>query len=189
VEFLDVTLEARPRSLADLASDLASFYLDALHMRIEPAAAGGLAVRVGRARLTFSKAAVASIEPFYHFALLVPGDRFEAALEWLRHKTTLLPDRGTGGDVFHFDNWKARACYCLDPAGNIVEFISHHGVAEAELEEHSLPPSSRDSRSDWSAVTRRTSPTRSGDGSGYGFGMETSAIPIASRSRASERAR
>jgi len=68
-------------------------------------------------------------EPFYHFAFLVPGDRFDAALEWARERTNLLADE-TDETVFDFDNWDAKACYFLDPAGNIVELAAHVGIAE-----------------------------------------------------------
>jgi len=63
-------------------------------------------------------------EPFYHFALLVPGDRFDAAHVWAEERFELL------GGVFDFENWDARAVYFLDPAGNIVELIAHHGLEE-----------------------------------------------------------
>ena len=70
-------------------------------------------------------------EPFYHFALLVPGDRFEAALAWARDRVELLPDEESGELVFDFSNWEAKACYFHDPAGNIVELIAHRGVGES----------------------------------------------------------
>jgi hypothetical protein len=63
-------------------------------------------------------------EPFYHFALLVPGDRFDAAHAWAEEWFDLL------GGIFEFENWDARAVYFLDPAGNIVELIAHHGLEE-----------------------------------------------------------
>src|SRR6266540_834225 len=71
-------------------------------------------------------------EPFYHFAFLVPGDRFEPALDWIGERTELLPDPESGEVVFDFDNWDALACYFHDPAGNIVELIAHRGVDESE---------------------------------------------------------
>jgi catechol 2,3-dioxygenase-like lactoylglutathione lyase family enzyme len=61
--------------------------------------------------------------PFHHFALLVPGDRFDAALDWLGAATSVL-------DTRPFDFWDARAAYVHDPAGNIVELIAHRGEAE-----------------------------------------------------------
>jgi hypothetical protein len=63
-------------------------------------------------------------EPFYHFALLVPGDRFDSAHAWADERFELL------GGVFDFDNWDARAVYFVDPAANIVELIAHHSLEE-----------------------------------------------------------
>jgi catechol 2,3-dioxygenase-like lactoylglutathione lyase family enzyme len=69
-------------------------------------------------------------EPFYHFALLVPGNRFDEALKWAGERARLLPDPESGEILFDFDNWGAHACYFQDPAGNIVELIAHRGVDE-----------------------------------------------------------
>ena len=68
-------------------------------------------------------------DPFHHFALLVPGDRFDAARAWLGERTETLA-RDDGETVFAFDFWDARAVYFHDPAGNIVELIAHAGTAE-----------------------------------------------------------
>jgi len=63
-------------------------------------------------------------EPFHHFALLVPGDRFDAARAWAEERFELA------GGVFDFESWDAQAVYFLDPAGNIVELIAHRGLEE-----------------------------------------------------------
>ncbi len=107
MRFVTVTLRA-PRDEAD---DVAAFYDD-------------LGVDAG---LVFEPA---DNRPFYHFALLVPGDRFAAALEWARGRVELLPGGDRDGVVFDFSNWDALACYFHDPAGNIVELIAHRGVGE-----------------------------------------------------------
>jgi hypothetical protein len=73
-------------------------------------------------------------EPFYHFALLAPGDRFDALLAWASERVELLPDPDTGEVVFDFSNWDARACYFHDPAENIVELIAHRGIGETGAE-------------------------------------------------------
>lgn len=73
-------------------------------------------------------------EPFFHFALLVPGNRFDAALEWISDRAELLSDPATGEVVFDFDNWDALACYFHDPVGNIVELIAHRGLDESGVE-------------------------------------------------------
>jgi hypothetical protein len=108
MRFAEVTL-AGPGGLAE-------FYGDVLELPLD-----GDAIRIGETLLRFEPADDGA---FYHFALLVPGDRFEAALGWARERVELL------GDVFDFDNWNAHAVYFHDPAGSIVELIAHHGLEE-----------------------------------------------------------
>ena len=123
-EIARVELEAPGDSLAALAD----FYGATLELRTERDDGGGVVVHVGAAELAFA-AAPAGARPFYHFALLVPGNRFDAALGWIGARAALLP--GAHGEaVFDFDFWDARACYFHDPAGNIVELIAHHGLAD-----------------------------------------------------------
>jgi hypothetical protein len=109
VRFAEVTLSA--------PADLRDFYGGELGVPLD-----GDAIVVGETRLSFR---VADGGAFYHFALLVPGDRFDAALAWAEKRVELL------GDVFEFDNWDASAVYFHDPAGNIVELIAHRGLEEA----------------------------------------------------------
>src|SRR4051794_35587540 len=118
MRFLRVTLEAPVARLAELAS----FYEDDLALPL----AGPLTFRVGETELALHPTRG---EPFYHFALLVPGDRFAAALEWAAGRAALLPRAGTDEPVFDFGFWDAQACYFHDPAGNIVELIAHRGIA------------------------------------------------------------
>jgi hypothetical protein len=125
IDFIDVLFHASRAS----SQSLASFYGDRLGLEAAEEPDERLAFQVGSARLTFAPAAETA-EPFYHFALLVPGNRFDRAYEWLGARTRLLPDPESGDTVFDFDNWDAKASYCLDPAGNIVELIAHHGIDE-----------------------------------------------------------
>jgi hypothetical protein len=108
VRFAEVTLIG--------PADLRDFYAGALGLPRD-----GEAIIVGETRLRFR---VESGGAFYHFALLVPGDRFDAAHVWARERVELL------GDVFDFEAWDARAVYFHDPAGNIVELIAHHGLED-----------------------------------------------------------
>ena len=109
VRFAEVTLET--------PLDLRDFYGRELGLPID-----GEAVVVGETLLRFEVEEGSAA--FYHFALLVPGDRFDAALEWAQEHVELL------GDVFEFENWDAAAVYFHDPAGSIVELIAHHGLEE-----------------------------------------------------------
>jgi len=97
-------------------AELTSFYHDVLGLPLD-----GETIVVGETRLRFREEDRGA---FYHFALLVPGDRFDAALAWIRERVELL------GDVFESDDWASRAVYFHDPAGNIVELIAHHGLDE-----------------------------------------------------------
>ena len=108
---------------AGSASVLEEFYAERLGLE------GG--VTIGETRLTFESG---QGEPFYHFAWLVPGNRFDAALAWISERTQLLPDPETGEVIFDFANWDALACYFHDPVGNIVELIAHRGIDESSTE-------------------------------------------------------
>jgi hypothetical protein len=108
MRFVEVTL-ASPL-------DLRAYYGRELGLPLD-----GEVIVVGETRLEFG---VEDGGAFYHFALLVPGDRFEAALAWARERVDPL------GDDFEFEAWDARAVYFHDPAGNIVELIAHHELEE-----------------------------------------------------------
>jgi catechol 2,3-dioxygenase-like lactoylglutathione lyase family enzyme len=123
VDFQRVRLQAGAGDMGPL------IYFYAAALGIERA--GTRALQIGATELEFVPS---SGKPFYHFALLVPGDRFEAALEWARGRTELLPDPETGDVVFDFEAWSAKALYFHDPAGNIVELIAHRGIGEAGTE-------------------------------------------------------
>ena len=110
-------------------SDVAAFYGVRLGLNVGEPETGRVDVQLGKARLEFS---AAGGEPYHHFALLLPGDRFEAAYTWIAERVDLLPGRD-GSSVFEFQGWPAKASYFLDPAGNIVELIAHPGIAEAGL--------------------------------------------------------
>lgn len=125
MRFRRVRLQAPAGSL----SVLDDFYADRLSFeRLEEK---GVGVNVGETQLVFR---VGAGRPFYHFALLVPGNRFDEALAWIADRTVLLPDPESGEVLFDFDNWGALACYFHDPVGNIVELIAHRGIEESSAE-------------------------------------------------------
>ena len=104
-------LSARLRAPSELLQTLADFY--------EPFGTTGVEFVAGENG------------PFYHFAFLLPGDRFDAAFDWAGERFELLPRPGSGELVFDFSFWDALACYFRDPAGSIVELIAHRGVDES----------------------------------------------------------
>jgi hypothetical protein len=112
---------------ADVQTAVEDFLCRGLGLPAADAAAGEFAVQVGASRVSFAGARGA---PFYHLALLVPGDRFAAARDWLADAAPLLPEAATGETTFDFSFWNALACYCEDPAGTILELIAHRGIGE-----------------------------------------------------------
>jgi catechol 2,3-dioxygenase-like lactoylglutathione lyase family enzyme len=114
MRFTSVTLAGPP--------GLSAFYRDVLGLPLD-----GDAIVVGETRLRFEPGDDAA---FYHFALLVPGDRFDAALAWAQERVEILAD-SAGERVFRTeDEWNSSAVYFHDPAGNILELIAHHGIEE-----------------------------------------------------------
>jgi hypothetical protein len=117
---LDVALS----SGAQVMPALGWFYVDRLGCVACTSDAERLSLRIGESTLRFE---ASRGDPFYHFALLVPGDRFAAAFRWADDRVELLPGED-GATVFPFGFWDATACYFHDPAGNIVELVAHQGV-------------------------------------------------------------
>ena len=124
MRFSEVRLDAP----ATLLAQLARFYADGLGVPGVEHRASEVVVPIGETRLAF---AASDDEPFYHFALLAPGDRFAAAHAWAREVVDVLPNAGSSENVFDFGFWSAQAFYFHDPAGNIVEVIAHRSLEES----------------------------------------------------------
>ncbi len=110
------------------------FYADRLGLAERAVEGSGFAVRAGSSQLELFP--VSDGEPTHHFAFNIPENQIADAIEWLSARIDLL--RGPGDDVvFSFPEWDAHSLYAVDPAGNIVEWIARHSVANASEEEFS----------------------------------------------------
>lgn len=112
------------------APDLAAqrdFYAETLGLPAD-LAGGVLTIQVGATRLIFTPAV--DIAPCYHFAFNVPENQFAAAKAWISARAPLLTDP-EGVDEFDFAPWNAHAFYFADAAGNILEGIARHDLANA----------------------------------------------------------
>lgn len=116
-------------------AEMEDFYSGILGL--EQSRAAGLRLVVGGSELDFEPHEGA---PFYHFALLVPGNRFDAAQAWFAERVQLLTRPGDDRTTFEFGFWDARACYAHDPAGNIVELIAHSGIGMTEADGNDFHP-------------------------------------------------
>jgi catechol 2,3-dioxygenase-like lactoylglutathione lyase family enzyme len=117
VEFLE--LELRSHRIQEQQV----FYRDTLGL--DTALEGStLVVQAGTTRLRFVPAK-GGAEPMYHFAFMIPENKLDRTIEWMKGRAPLQPHRN-GGIVFHFRRWNAHSIYFFDPAGNLAEFIAHH---------------------------------------------------------------
>lgn len=104
-----------------LCHDLAAtrtFYVDTLQLPVVCELPGSLTVRAGWTDLIFVRTDT-PVAP-YHFAFNVATNSLETLI-----KSFLLPYLNTafGQRIATFTDWRARACYFRDAAGNLVEFI------------------------------------------------------------------
>lgn len=125
MHFVDVRL----RAANGCAGALRDCYVDRLGFEAIAGDGDLLTLKVGETTLRFTPGPPGQ-QPFYHFALLIPGDRFEAAHSRLQREVELLEHPEAPDGIFHFENWDALACYFIDPCGNIVEVIAHRGFLE-----------------------------------------------------------
>lgn len=89
------------------------------------------AIKIGTSNLMF-KEGVENSNPFYHFAINIPENRINEALNWLKKKNKITTERGL--EIIHFESWDAHAIYFNDPAGNIVEIIARHQIPTSVIE-------------------------------------------------------
>ncbi len=101
------------------------FYAGDLALPVVRRSPDMLALQIGATKLQFRRG---PNRPFYHFAINVHPVRFERARATLAAVTQLLHD-SDGQEVFDFRSWNARACYCYDTSGNIVELIARNDLS------------------------------------------------------------
>ncbi len=120
MDILELRLQAH-----DLATQRA-FYAETLGLSLAGETETTVAFQAGRTRLVFEQAPPQA-RPAYHFAFNIPQNRFAEARRWLLARVPLL--KQGNADEFFFQSWNAHAMYFADPAGNIVEFIARHNLA------------------------------------------------------------
>ena len=112
---------------ADLRA-MQEFYRNRLGLPVVRKDDKTLQVGAGASTLLFSQAPE-GWAGCYHFAFNIPENRFKEAKEWAAQRATLLKS-SSGEDEFNFRSWDAHSLYFYDPAGNILELIARHALAE-----------------------------------------------------------
>ncbi len=110
------------------------FYHELLEFPLVEEKAAEITFQAGETALTFVKTP-ASKNPFYHFAFNIPENKIRSARDWQLKRTALQPspdhlvDQGYTEDIRHFKSWNAHSIFFWDPAGNLVEYIARHDLA------------------------------------------------------------
>lgn len=82
-------------------------------------------IQAGYTELIF-RSVTYSVPPV-HIAFNIPGNHLGYSVQWLLKRTSLLPV-SEKNYIAEFHDWKAKAVYFSDPAGNILEFITREGL-------------------------------------------------------------
>jgi len=104
--------------------ELRNFYKDVLGLSILEDTPKGITFKVGETLLSF-KETTSNNEPFYHFAMNIPHNKFQQAKKWLQDQGVKL-NMEDGKDEVYFETWNAESVYFEDPAGNIVELVARY---------------------------------------------------------------
>ncbi len=117
-------------------AEMRNFYHGQLGLPVLEETAGKLTLG-GATRLTFVRSKPEQGRPFYHFAFNIPENKIRLAREWQLKRTRIIPpsqglrDPAFPDDIVAFRNWNAHSIFFWDPAGNLVEYIARHDLANA----------------------------------------------------------
>tara|TARA_B100001287_G_scaffold240892_1_gene215538 strand:+ start:6980 stop:7660 length:681 start_codon:yes stop_codon:yes gene_type:complete len=75
-----------------------------------------------------------SFQP-YHFAINIPCNKENEALNWLKERVNILKDREN--EIQDFSYWNAKAIYFYDTDKNIVEFIARKNLKNKSVDKFS----------------------------------------------------
>jgi catechol-2,3-dioxygenase len=105
------------------------FYTRTLGLPMVNEQNGLVAIQAGTTKLIFVQTQEGS-EPYYHFAFNITENKLSQAKTWLAGRNISLSK--DDADNWYSKSWNSNALYFYDPAGNIVEFIARHGLANAQ---------------------------------------------------------
>ncbi|PIH59520.1 VOC family protein [Paenibacillus sp. LK1] len=105
--------------------DIKHFYINTLGLNVAEESEHSFTLQIGLTKMIFMRSE-ADQNPFYHFAWMIPTNRFQEAKAWAAARVHL--SRHEGEDETYSTNWNSNSLYFEDPVGNILELIAHHTV-------------------------------------------------------------
>jgi catechol-2,3-dioxygenase len=111
------------------------FWTEELGLDYTPLANGSFGLKLGSSQLVLKPVYYGA--PKYHFAINIPSNQIENALDWLINKDGKYPDgpknpvkiwtdSESGPQIIRRDLYNAHSVYFSDPAGNVIELIAKH---------------------------------------------------------------
>ncbi|PEP49016.1 MULTISPECIES: VOC family protein [Bacillus] len=128
-------LISRVTLYSNALEEMKDFYLNKLDFQLLHSSEMSFSIQVGESELEFRKNNFNS-KPLYHFAFNIPSNQFSEAKEWAKKMVVLNVEDGE--DEVYFSRSNAHSFYFMDPAGNIVEFISRHTISPESNEPFSV---------------------------------------------------
>ncbi|WP_315794792.1 ring-cleaving dioxygenase [Paenibacillus sp. BIC5C1] len=105
--------------------DIKYFYINTLGLNMAEESEHSFTLQIGLTKMIFMRSE-ADQNPFYHFAWMIPANRFQEAKAWAAARVRL--SRHEGEDETYSTSWNSNSLYFEDPVGNILELIAHHTV-------------------------------------------------------------
>tara|TARA_R110002126_G_scaffold290388_1_gene447242 strand:- start:2330 stop:3001 length:672 start_codon:yes stop_codon:yes gene_type:complete len=99
------------------------FYSQVLGLEIVKKSPKNVSFHIGNSLLQFEQKKGATP---YHFAINIPANKEEEALQWLKSRLTILKDEQD--EIIDFRAWNAKAIYFYDQDKNIVELIARKNL-------------------------------------------------------------
>ncbi|MEO2205109.1 VOC family protein [Paenibacillus pabuli] len=106
-------------------AEIKHFYRDTLGLKVVADCDSSFTLQIGYSNMIFVHSEMEH-EPFYHFAWMIPKNRFQEAKAWAAARVELRTQDGE--DETYSENWNSHSLYFEDPAGNILELIAHHNT-------------------------------------------------------------
>ena len=102
------------------------FYNDLLGLKTIAKDPTMVSFSAGTSKLTFIRSD--KMNPFYHFAFNIPGNKIPEAFHFISPKRAIL-ETAPSERIADFISWNAKAFYFYDNNGNILEFIARFDLA------------------------------------------------------------
>lgn len=105
------------------------FYSNSIGLKLIDSSISHAVFSIGKSKMRIEQSE--NFQP-YHFAINIPCNKENEALEWLKQRVKILKD--DTNEIQDFDFWNAKEIYFYDTDKNIVEFIARKNMKNESRE-------------------------------------------------------